>query len=262
VRWEPLDPVKNAKRSIYKRIVWLRAALYLLGAAWFMKPSHFRPGSDSRFKGLGWGLPLIPGSTYALGITTFIGPSIQYQFSHFEDTIPQFSTLFLGGFSVVSYILIVAFIYGGALLGFGCHWSMCGIGRIFGMRESPPPYEFFLVRTASGFMWFSVFVSLIALPVLAQTPNVIGHLTANALSVPLISLIWTALLGVAALSSSGVYLPANRKRIVWLKEMYESERFVKFFWRTELTIGGVLFVGIIFLGRHPNVLANLMLSHH
>jgi hypothetical protein len=265
VRWEPIDPVKDAKRSIYKRIVWVRAALYLLAAAWFMKPSHFRPGSDSRFKGLGWGLPFVPALTYASGSTTFLGPSIQYQFSHFEGTIPHFTALFLGIFSVESYILIAAFMYCGAFFGFGWHWAMCSLGRIFGMIESPPPYEFFLVRTASFFMWLSVFVSLMAVPVLAHTPDLVGHLAASALSVPLISLVWGMLMLVAAASSSGMFqavFQAPNRGIVGLKQMYESERFVKLVWRTESTLAVVMFAGIIFLSRHPYFLANLMLSHH
>jgi UPF0716 family protein affecting phage T7 exclusion len=264
VRWEPLNPYADAKKDIYKRVVNVRAAIYLLAAAWFMKPSHFRPGSDSRYKNLGWGLPLIPGFTYAWDSTTFLGPSIKYHFSHLtpsiEDTIPHFSTLFLKIFFVESYILIAAFIYCGALFGFGCHWLMCGLAKIFGTRESPPPYEFFLVRSASGFMWLSVFISLMAVPVLAQTPDLIGRLTASALSVPLISLMWTTLMLVAALSSSGVYRAENRG-IVRLKEMYESERFVKLVWRTQLTIGGLMVAGIIFLARHPDFLANLIISH-
>jgi hypothetical protein len=142
---------------------------------------------------------------------------------------------------------------------------MCWLGKVFGMRESPPPYEFFLVRTASGFMWLSIFVSLMALPVLAQTPDLIGHLTASALSVPLISSVWAMLTLVAAASSSGMFrgmFRADNRGIVGLKEMYESDRFVKLFWRTELTLGGVMFAGIIFLGRHPDFFANLILSHH
>jgi hypothetical protein len=77
---------------------------------------------------------------------------------------------------------------------------MCGLGKIFGMRESPPPYEFFLVRAGGVFMWFSVVVSLMALPVLAQTPNLMGHLAADALSVHLISLIWMVVFLVAGFS--------------------------------------------------------------
>jgi hypothetical protein len=43
--------------------------------------------------------------------------------------------------------------------------------------------------------------------------------------------------------------------------MYESERFVKLVWRTQLTIGGLMVAGIIFLARHPDFLANLIISH-
>jgi hypothetical protein len=91
-------------------------------------------------------------------------------------------------------------------------------------------------------MWLSIFISLMALPVLVQTPDLIGHLTASALSVPLISLMWTVLMLVAALSSSGMFRAENRG-IVGLKEMYESERFVKLVWRTQLTLAGLMLAG-------------------
>jgi hypothetical protein len=120
-------------------------------------------------------------------------------------------------FFVEGYILISAFIYCGAFFGFGWHSLMCWLGKVFGMRESPPPYEFFLVRTASFFMWSSVFVSLMAVPVLAKTPDPIGHLAASALSVPLVSLMWTVLMLVSALFSSGMFQGQN-KGIVGLKK--------------------------------------------
>jgi hypothetical protein len=265
VHWEPLEsPYTHVKNGVYKLLVKVRAAIILLFSPWFMKPSHFRTGSDSIYKGLGWSLPFIPGITSAWGATAFYGPSIQYHLSLFslriEDTIPHFSTLVLTMFSIENDIFIAAIIYIGAFFSFGFHSLMCGLGKNFGMRESPPPYEFFLVRTAGGFMWFSVVVSLMVLPVLAQTPGLIGHLAAGALSVPLISSIWAMLFLVAGFSwmvATGM-LGTGRRERVHLKEMYESERFVKLVWRTRLTTLAVLMLtGIIYL-----IFLHLILSHH
>jgi hypothetical protein len=223
-----------------------------------MKPSHFRPGSDSIYKNLGWGLPSIPGITYAAGATAFYGPAIEYDLSHFlpsiEDVIPHFLMLVLTMLSTGSSIFIAAIIYVGAFVVFGFHSLMCGLGRVWEMRESPPPYEFFLVRAAGGFMWFSIAACLIALPVLAQRPDLIGRLAAGALAVPLI---WMVLLLVAGLSWMGTGT-GNRER-VHLKEMYESDRFVKLVWWTQLTFGVLTLAGMILLGLHPNVLLTLIL---
>ena len=248
MHWEPLDsPYALAKKAVYKLLVKVRAFLILLCSSWFMKPSNFRPESDSTYKNLGWGLPLIPAYTYAWGSTNFFGPSIEYHLSSFEDVIPRFSTLFLTIFSIETTIFIAAFIYLGALFSFGFHSLMCGVGKIFRMREAPPPYEFFLVRTAGGFIWFSVAVCLFALLVLAQRPDLIGRLTAGALP-----LIWMVLFA-AALSWMG----RGTREIVHLKDMYESGRFVKLVWRTQLTLCVLTLAGIFLLARHPGFLLNL-----
>jgi hypothetical protein len=135
---------------------------------------------------------------------------------------------------------------------------MCRLGKkMFEMRELPPPYEFFLVRTSGGCMWFSVVVSLMALPVLTQTPGLIGHLAAGALSVPLILLIWTVLFLVAGWSWM---VRTGQRGSVHLKEMYESGRFVKLVSRAQLTTLAILMLaGMIYLIvlRH-----NLILAHH
>jgi hypothetical protein len=221
-----------------------------------MKPSHFRPGSDSIYKNLGWSLPIIPGITYAWGATTFFGPSIEYHLSHFspsvDDAIPHFSTFFLKMFFIGDIFFIAAIIYFWAFCVFEFHSLMCRLGKIFEMRESPLPYEFFLVRAAGGFMWFSVAVSLMALPVLTQTPGLAGHLAAGALSVPLISLIWTVLLLAAGWSWM---VRIGQREIVHLKEMYESERFVKLVSRTRLTTLAILMLtGMMFLFFLPAII--------
>lgn len=255
MHWEPLDsPYTHAKKAVYKLLVKVRAAVILLYSSWYMKPSHFRPGVDSIYKNLGWGLPFLPGFLYAWSAQAFFGPSME-QMGH---ALPQSNYLFnhfLYFFWIGNYILIPMIIYFGAFIVFGSHWVFCGLGRICGMRESPPPYEFFLVRTAGGFMWFSIAIGLMALPVLAQRPDLIGRLAANAFVVPLI---WAVLFSIAGLSSMG----AGNKGKVGLKEMYKSERFVKFVWRTQGTLAVLTFAGIIFLGRHPDLLSNLILSHH
>lgn len=255
MHWEPLDsPYALATKAVYKLLVKVRVFFILLCSSWFMKPSHFRRESDSIYKNLGWGLPLIPGYTYAWGVTTFFGPSIEYHLSSFEETIPHFSTLFLGMFSIGSTILIAAFIYLGAFFAFAFHSIMCGVGKICRMREAPPPYEFFLVRAAGGWMWFSVSVCLMALFVLAQRPDLIGRLAAGALAVPLI---WTVLFAIAGLSGKA----RGTREIVHLKDMYESDRFVKLVSRTQLTLGILALVltlaGTSFLSRHSNFLVNL-----
>ena len=165
-------------------------------------------------------------------------------------------------FFIGNDIFIAAIIYFQAFSIFVFHSLMCGVGKIFGMQESPPPYEFFLVRAGGVFMWLSVVVSLMALPVLAQTPNLLGHLAADALSVPWISFIWGVLFLVAGFSwmvTNGMVLAGDRER-VHLKEMYESDRFVKLVWRTQFTINVVVVLtamNFLFLVRQ-----NLILSHH
>jgi tryptophan-rich sensory protein len=257
VHWEPLDsPYTQAKKAVKKIVVKVRAAFILLYSSWFMKPSHFRPEADSKYKNLGWGLPLIPGMTFAGGTQAFLGPGIEYHLSHLspsiEYVIPHFLTVFWEIYFLESTLFIAASIYIGAFLGFMFHSLMCEVGKIFGMRESPPPYEFFLVRSAGGFMWFSIAIWLIALPVLAQRPDMIGRLAAGALAVPLI---WMVLFLVAGLSS---WMGNGYRERVHLNGMYDSDRFVKFVWRTQLTLS-VLFVlttlaGAIFLTRHPHFL--------
>jgi hypothetical protein len=144
VHWEPLDsPYTQAKKAVCKLLAKVRAAFILLYSAWYMKPSHFKSGVDSIYKNLGWGLPFIPGITYAWGTQKFFGPSIEYQLSHFspsiEYVIPHFSTLFLTMFFIENNIFVAAIIYFWAFFAFEFHSLMCGLGKIFGMQESPPP---------------------------------------------------------------------------------------------------------------------------
>jgi hypothetical protein len=263
VHWEPLDsPYTQAKKAVYKLLVKVRAAIILLYAAWFMKPSHFRPESDSIYKNLGWGLPFIPGSIYAWGAQGFFGPLYQglYQTAFApvleHDLLPYFSTIFSTIVFMMNNIIIAAMIFFGALAAFGFHWAMCHVGRIFGERESQPPYEFFLVRSASALMWFSVAVCLMAVPVLAQRPDLIGHLAAGALAVPLI---WMVLFLVTGLSwmGMGTWMKTRDGGRVGLKEMYESDRFVKFVSRTQLTLCLLCIAGTFYLARHPALLVSL-----
>jgi hypothetical protein len=85
-------------------------------------------------------------------------------------------------------------------------------------------------------------------------PGLIGRLAAGALAIPLI---WAVLFVVAALSWMG----RGTREIVHLKDMYESDRFVKLVWRAQLTLGILALVltlaGISFLAHHPNFLLNL-----
>ena len=255
VRWEPIDsPYMLVKKAGYKLLVKVRATLILLLSSWRMKPSDFRPGVDSKYKNLGWGIPLIPGFLYAWGAQAFYASSIEHAFPHTN----YFFTHFLYYFWIGNYIFIPAMIYVGTFVTFVFHSLFCGLGRIFGMRESPPPYEFFLVRTTGGFVWFAIAVGLLALPMLAQNPDLIGHLAASALAVPLIWAVWAVLITVATVSYMGVFRAENRGR-VGLKEMYKSERFVKLMWRTQLTLAGLTLAGMIFLNRHPDVLHSLIL---
>jgi hypothetical protein len=127
---------------------------------------------------------------------------------------------------------------------------MCWVGKIFGLRESPPPYEFFLVRSAGGVMWFSMTIWLMTLPLLALRPDFIGRLAAGALAVPLI---WTVLFVVAGFS----WMETGNRERVRLKEMYESDRFVKLVWWTQLTLVVLILIGMIVLAGH-----NRILSHH
>jgi hypothetical protein len=250
------------KKAGYKLLTKVRAALILLLSSWYMKPSDFRPGVESKYKNLGWGMPLIPGFVYAWSAQVFYGLSIEYGIEHaIPHSNDYFATHFLEFFWGGNYVIIPAIIYFGALVSFVFHSLFCGLGRIFRIQESPPPYEFFLVRTTGGFMWFSIAFGLMALPILALKPNLIGRLAAGALAVPLICAVWAVLFLVAGLSYMGVIGAENRGR-VGLKEMYESERFVKLVWRTQVTLFVLTLAGLIFLARHPDFLPNFILSHH
>jgi hypothetical protein len=173
-----------------------------------------------------------------------------------EYIIPHFSALFMTMFFVGNGLFLAAFIYFGAFVAFLFHSAMCWLGKFFGMRELPPPYEFFLVRNAGGYMWFSITVWLMALPVLAQRPDLIGRL--GLLVVLAVPLIWAVLFLVAGLSRMET---GNRER-VHLKEMYESDRFVRLVWRTQLTFAVLTFIGIMLPALHPDFLVKLISFHH
>lgn len=238
LHWEPLpSPLKQATTVLYKLIVKVRAAFILLRSAWLMKPSHFRPETNSIYKNLGWGIPLIPGNVYAWGAQGIFAPTL-------AKTLPEFPLWTL----VLANTMYIAFtIYFIALLGFGFHAFMCGIGKLFAFREAPPPYEFFLVRTAGAFMWFALLVCLMAVPVLAQRPDLIGYLAARAFAFPLL---WAGLFLTAGLS----WQRAGAAGRVGLKEMYESERFVSLVWRTECSLTLLTFSALFLLARHPDFL--------
>lgn len=251
MHWEPLDsPFAQAKKAVYKRLVKVRAAFILLFASWFMKPNHFQAGVDSIYKDLGWGLPLIPANTYAGGCLAISAPLIERLSSAsgpgIGHVIPHFSTFLSTCYFLLASILVAGGIYLGASASFGFHCLMCGFGRILGMREAPPPYEFFLVRTAGVAMWFSIGICLMAVPVLAQRPDLIGHLAAGFLAVPLL---WTVLFGAAGVS----WLYGGNRAFVHLNDMYESDRFVRLVSRTQWTLAVLTLAGI-------TLLPNLMLS--
>ena len=96
---------------------------------------------------------------------------------------------------------------------------MCGIGSLFGMRERPPPYEFFVIRVASAAMWFAVSVSLMAVPNVAEQAGIVGHLASVAMAFPLV---WVVLFLIAGWS----WQRGGGGGRVGLKEMYSSERLV------------------------------------
>ncbi len=102
MHWEPIDPpYTQAKKALCKLLAKVRAAFILLYSAWYMKPSHFQSGVDSVYKNLDWGLPFIPGISYAWGAQALFGPSIEY-LSHsspvIESEYPYFSALFVKSF--------------------------------------------------------------------------------------------------------------------------------------------------------------------
>lgn len=244
--WEPVEsPVAKAKRSAYKLLVGIRAALILLASAWRMEPRHFRPGSDSRYKNLGWWFPMIPGNVYAWAAQVIFEPLI-------TEKIPEFPAwLFLVG----NVFFILFFAHFIASIDFVFHVLMCGLGRIFRMRESPPPYEFFLVRASGGLMWFAVSVCIMVLPILALRNDTIGYLASSAVAVPLI---WIPLFIVAGFSQQ----KAGSSGWVGLTKMYQSERFVKFFWRIECSLSILFIVVLFFLSRHPDFLIWLLTPKH
>jgi hypothetical protein len=179
---------------------------------------------------MGWGLPLVPAGTYASVMQVLLGSKI-------GEAIPRFSGRYWWVGNLTALALLA---YQFALIDFGFHMVMCVIGRVFGMREVPPPYEFFLVRSSGAFMWFAVAWCLMGAPRAAREPGAIGYLASFIVAVPLI---WVALFLVAGHS----WLRAGSSGKVGLKEMYQSERFVQFMWRTQCTLVGITFATLILL---------------
>lgn len=246
MRWEPAEsPIAKAKRSAYKLLTSVRAALILLASAWHMEPRHFQPELNSIYKNLGWWIPIIPGGVYAWAAQALFAPSI-------TERIPDFP---VGWLLAGNTLFIVFFAHLVAFIDLGFHALMCGVGRAFQMRESPPPYEFFLVRASGGFMWFAVAVCLIALPVLALRHDTIGYFAASVLAVPLI---WIPVL----IASSFSWLETGSSGWVGLQKMYKSERFAKFVRRTQFGLAVFSVVALIFLNRHPEYLTRLFTFQH
>ena len=88
MHWEPIaGPLSLLKSFLGKRARDVRAAFILLLAAWRMKPDHFRHGSSSIYKNLGWGIPVIPAQAYAWAAQAFYAPVI----SHIVAEVPEMS---------------------------------------------------------------------------------------------------------------------------------------------------------------------------
>ena len=246
MRWNPIEsPITKAKGAVYKLIVKVRAAIILLSSAWHMEPRHFRPGTHSIYENLGWWIPWVPGSVYAGAVQFLFAPAI-------AEVAPDFPMKII---PIGNSILIVFFAHLLATIDFGFHALMCRLGRMLKMQESPPPYEFFLVRTSGSLMWFAVAIWVMTLPVLAQEQNGVGYFASSIMAVPLI---WVTLFAVASFS----WQRAGSAGRIGLKKMYQSERFVSLFWRTECSLLITIVLVLIFLARHPDLLIRLLIPQH
>lgn len=246
MHWNPIEsPITKAKGAAYKLIVQVRAAFILLRSAWHMEPRHFRPGTHSIYKNLGWWIPLVPGSVYAGAVQFLLAPAI-------TEVAPDFPVNYL---PVGNIIFIVFFAHLLTTTHFGFHALMCRVGRILQMQESPPPYEFFLVRASGSLMWFAVAIWVVTLPALAQEQNEIGYFASLIMAVPLI---WISLFAVASFFCQR----AESAGKVGLKKMYQSERFLRLFWRTECGLFITIVLVLIFLARHPDLLVRLLMPQH
>lgn len=246
MRWSPIEsPIVKAKRDTYKLLVKTRAALILLASAWHMEPRHFQRGTDSIYKNLGWWIPVVPGVVYAWAMHVLFWHLL-------AEREPSFPSNWLPVFSIFFAVFLAHLT---ALTDLGFHALICLLGRIFGMRESPPPYEFFLVRFSGGFMWLAVSFCIMGLPILALRQDTIGYFASSLMAVPLI---WLSLFMVAShswqrIGSSGRVGPAK---------MYQSERFVKLFWRIECSLMALTILGLIYLNWHPDFLVWLFTPKH
>jgi hypothetical protein len=140
------SPYTKAKKAAYKLFISVKAVLILLLSAWRMKPSHFRPETESIYKNLGWGIPLIPGGFYGWATQCLFGAAIL----KVEPGYP------IHYFSIGSSLILAVLIYFSASLYFGFHALMCGVGKVFKMVEVPPPYEFFSFESpehSCGLVW-------------------------------------------------------------------------------------------------------------
>ena len=246
MRWEPVEsPIIKAKRYAYKLLVKTRAALILLASAWRMEPRHFQRGTDSIYRNLRWWVPMVPGSVYAWAVQVLFVQSI-------AERLPDFPIWL---FSVGNVFFILFLAHFTALTDYGFHASICLIGRAFRMREQPPPYEFFLVRFSGRFMWFAVALCILTLPILALRHDRIGYLASSLVAVPLV---WIPLFMVATHSSQR----ASSSSRVGLTKMYQSERFVRFYWRIKCSLVIFSILGLIYLNRYPDFLVWLLTPKH
>lgn len=240
---EPVEsPYVAAKKTAYKLIRGVWHTIILLKSAWYMKSYHFQRDTGSDYKKIGWWVPLIPESLYAWAAQHLFAAAI-------AEKMPK---VFLEIFPFGNVVFVMCMIYSATSVNFGFHVFMCWLGRAFGIREAPPPFEFFLVREAGAFTWFAVAVCLFALPVIAQEPGIIGWFAALMFSVPLV---FAGLMLIATFSQ----MRAGSTGRVGLKEMYRSDRFVTLFWRVECSLMLASVVVLIVLARHPEYITNLII---
>jgi hypothetical protein len=243
--WGPVEsPFTAAKKSAFKLIGTITKVAILMLSAWRMKPSHFHSDTQSIYKNLGFWLPLIPGSVYAWAAQHIFAPPMA------EAGFPTFY-LPLG-----NTLIVVVLVHFTAALSFGFHTVMCWVGRtVFDIRETPPAYEFFLVRNAGGFMWFSISLCLLTVPILQAEGGLTGRIAALLLALPL-------LYGGAFTLASFSSMRAGSTSKVGLTDMYHSDQFVALLWRTKIGLAVATLGIMIALARHPEILNDLILSAH
>ena len=246
--WEPTEsPIAKTRRSAYKLIGKVREAFILLLSSWRMEPRHFRPEAVSIYKTLNWWVPMIPGGVYAWAAQPLFTPSVAQAAS---NVLTPNSLVYC--LPICNSILFMFLAHLLALTDFSLHALICRVGRGFQMRESPPPYEFFLVRASGLLMWLAIAACFMAMPVLAQEHNTVGYIASSIMAIPLI---WIPVFMFVNLS----WQQSGRTGHVGLKKMYQSHRFVNFVWITQCCLAAFGILVLFFLAQHPNFLVRLLL---